>query len=339
MKMQVSKRLSQQAHMRGVLGIDTSNYTTSLCLLDESGQIAFEQRQVLEVPLGEQGLMQSAALFQHVSNLPELFSSARRKLGSYQILGVGVSSRPRKVTGSYMPVFKAGYLAAQSVAFGAHVPLIETSHQSGHLMAGIVTAKMTLSEGETFLALHLSGGTTDVLSVKRVQSDFEVEVLTSSRDLHIGQYVDRIGVKLGLSFPAGKQLEQLAKEWGDQDLPLIPSAVHNGSPSFSGPLSAAERLLQKGVPRAAIAASVQRSIATTLEKMLRHAFATTGLRRALLVGGVASNQYISDRLKKRLGISEEAHSSLYFCDPHYASDNAFGVAHIALSTLQHSSLK
>ncbi|MGZ4122221.1 MAG: O-sialoglycoprotein endopeptidase, partial [Tumebacillaceae bacterium] len=57
------------------LGIDTSNYTTSICLVDEQGQIVQEQRRLLTVEAGERGLQQSAALFQHVQNLPVLIES------------------------------------------------------------------------------------------------------------------------------------------------------------------------------------------------------------------------------------------------------------------------
>ncbi len=327
------KRMGLQEETGCVLGVDTSNYTTSICLLDRDGRIVYEQRRALSVPKGEHGLMQSAALFQHVVHLSQMISQMRPALCSCSLKAIGVSTKPRSQQGSYMPVFRAGDLAAQSIGVGASVPVIETNHQSGHIMAGLITAKMDVDFGESFLVIHLSGGTTDMLLVTRDHHDFQVQLLASSLDLHVGQYVDRIGVQLGLPFPAGKHLERLARDWEEKELPYLPSAVREGSPSFSGPLSAAQRLHESGIPHAAIAAAVQRSVATTIEKMLRHAFFNTGIKRALLVGGVASNQTIQQRLRKRFGMDATSSGALNFCAPQYASDNAFGVAHIARTAL------
>lgn len=316
-----------------VLGIDTSNYTTSVCLLDQYGDIAFEARNVLTVNSGEHGLRQSEALYQHIVHLPDILQEMNSIRAHYELIGIGVSTKPRNHKESYMPVFRAGYLAAQSIGLGSLAPIIETSHQSGHIMAGLVTSHMDVLPTEAFLVLHLSGGTTDMLRVTKARCDFEVELLASSMDLHVGQYVDRIGVQLGLPFPAGKFLEKLASEWEDQSIPIIPSVVKAGAPSFSGPLTAAQRLQSQGIPDAAIAAAVQRSIASTIEKMIRQAFLLTGIKRILLVGGVASNMAIQNRLRQRFAMDPHGSGPLYFCDPHYASDNAFGVSHIALATI------
>ncbi len=311
------------------VGIDTSNYTTSICAVDDSGNIVFEERRVLRVPDGDRGLMQSAALFQHVANLPTQLEKLSKTLAASRIGTIGVSAAPRSGQGSYMPVFLAGVLAARALATGAGGVLIETNHQAGHIAAGVATSGMPLQDGETFLAVHLSGGTTDMLSVTKHETDYRTEIVASGLDLHVGQYVDRIGVALGLPFPAGRHLEELAAAWGRKPVPVIPSRVKEGAPSFAGPLTAASRLLATGEPQAAVAASVLRSIAATVEKMLRHAFDTTGAKKALLVGGVASNQLIRARLERRFGADRGRDAGLYFCDPSYASDNALGVALIA----------
>jgi N6-L-threonylcarbamoyladenine synthase len=135
---------------------------------------------------------------------------------------------------------------------------------------------------------------------------------------------------MGLAFPAGKELEKLARLASGDFLP-IPSVVKMGNPSFSGPLSAAMRLLEQGVPREQLAASVLRVVANSLEKSIRYAMDQTGIKRILLVGGVASNQLIRERLHKRLGEGGAQLQKLYFSDPYYASDNAYGVALIARS--------
>ena len=95
-----------------VLGLDTSNYTTSAALFD--GQAGENLGQLLEVRSGELGLRQSEALFQHVRRLPELLE---RLLGERPVLqAVGASTRPRAVEGSYMPCFLAGESQGRGIA-------------------------------------------------------------------------------------------------------------------------------------------------------------------------------------------------------------------------------
>ena len=318
-----------------VVGVDTSNYTTSLGVVDAAnGELLYDVRRVLTVGPGERGLMQSAALFQHVQSLPELLVHLQ-KAGvdaGWNVRAVGVSERPRDLEGSYMPVFEAGVLAAHALAAGTDAAVVRTTHQAGHVAAGIATSSMAREQGEAFIVLHLSGGTTDVLRGTMGAPGFDLRTVAEGLDLHVGQFVDRVGVRLGLPFPSGPHLERLAGEW-DGPAPAIPSAVRAGRPSFSGPLSAAFRLIERGAPAAAVAAAVQRTIATTVEKMIRCAKEQTGVVPVLLVGGVASNQAIRQRLGERFRQGSDATGPLYFCAPRFSSDNAFGVALMARESM------
>ena len=91
-----------------ILGIDTSNYTTSLSLVGEDGFV--HVRKILDVKKGECGLRQSDALFLHTVNLPELFPKLYEayfeKYGEQaKIDAVAYSAYPRDAEGSYMPCF------------------------------------------------------------------------------------------------------------------------------------------------------------------------------------------------------------------------------------------
>ena len=116
---------------RYILGIDTSNYKTSIALTDEMG-IVCDLRRFLTVKQGTRGLRQSEALFQHVKNLPELFGEMRGGYGD-SIAAVSYSERPRPVEGSYMPCFLAGKSFAESLASVLGVPALGYSHQEGHI--------------------------------------------------------------------------------------------------------------------------------------------------------------------------------------------------------------
>lgn len=262
-----------------ILGIDTSNYTTSVALLTPSGELAMDRRIVLEVKEGERGLRQSEALFHHVNNLPKLLSQIGEDYEG-ELTKIVVSSQPRPKAGSYMPVFLAGLGQGRSLASLIGLPLKEVSHQEGHLMAGLWSVGENLEE---FLAVHLSGGTSDLLKVSFdvKERSFEIEELGSSRDLHAGQFVDRVGVKIGLPFPAGPHLEELAKE-GDLDNISFPASVDGYNMSFSGPTSAAMRAIEEGERREDIALAVQRSIANSLEKVLKKGIEEEGVKDILI---------------------------------------------------------
>jgi len=309
-----------------ILGIDTSCYTTSLAVVDQDGRLVKDLRQLLRVKKGERGLQQSAALFQHVQNLPVLFKDLGQELDFSLVKAVCASTRPRPAAGSYMPVFTACQGFGQVIGETARIPFYATSHQEGHIMAGIWSSQGP--SGKKFLAVHLSGGTSEVLEITRHDTGFGIRILGATGDLHAGQFVDRIGVEMGLSFPAGPELEKLAAGF-QGELPYLPTGVKGYSFSFSGPETAARILLHKGHAREAVARAVEHCVATTLEKVLRRAVEETGIQEILVVGGVSANAYIRKRLIHRLE-HRAVGGRLFFAEPRYATDNAVGVARIGL---------
>jgi N6-L-threonylcarbamoyladenine synthase len=146
----------------GILGIDTSCYTTSLAIVNELGVICTDQRQILTVPLGDKGLRQGDAVFKHLGNLPDLAKKIRREF-SGQLVAVAATERPRPIFNSYLPVFKAGYTFGKSLAYILGVPFYSFSHQENHLQMARWAANGP--RGGKFIALHLSGGTTEILLV------------------------------------------------------------------------------------------------------------------------------------------------------------------------------
>ncbi|MGC5324421.1 O-sialoglycoprotein endopeptidase [Brevibacillus sp. SYSU BS000544] len=305
-----------------LLGIDTSNYRTSLCLATEDGQIVAEAKRLLRVKEGKRGLQQSEAVFQHVMNLPEL--SDELSLTDWDIVAVCASAKPRPVEKSYMPVFKVGEGLARSLSVFLKVPHYITSHQEGHIAAGEFTSEVKPASDQ-FLAVHLSGGTSEILSCVRTRTGYQIEKIGGTIDLHAGQLVDRIGVALGLAFPAGPYLEKLAEDAADSTF-AVSSSVNGLQFSFSGPEAALLRAIdQQTASPAEIARATEQCIANTLEKSLRAAIESGHSKEILIVGGVAANKYIRERLIKRLE-HRAVQAKLTFCDPVYSGDNAYGVA-------------
>ena len=304
--------------MKGmVLGIDTSCYTTSVACFGEAG-VLYDGRTLLPVQKGDRGLRQSEGVFLHTRQLPPLVEAAFAAVSPDSITAVACSRAPVDREDSYMPVFLTGVGVARALAASLQVPMIPLDHQSGHIRAALIGNEKLLTA--PFYAVHLSGGTTDLLAVEaKAPGAFVIEPLGCSEDLHAGQLVDRVGVLLGCGFPAGKELESLARQATDRDL-RIPASVRELSCSLSGAESAARRTLDQGRPAAEIAYGVYDLLARTLTKLLTNAVTLHGERPVLLCGGVASSLLLRELLKERCDLP------VFFGESRFSSDNAVGVA-------------
>lgn len=312
--------------MKYYVGIDTSCYTTSVAIFDEVGNKVADERRILSVKEGKRGLAQSEMVFQHMRNLPELWERAVEKIEGEKIARIGVSAMPRRQEGSYMPAFLTGHGYARLVASTLRIPITTISHQEGHIYAGAWSCGDLVAED--FLAMHVSGGTTELVRVCAQDGRIRAaELIGGSIDLHGGQFVDRVGVALGLSFPAGKKLEELARSGHDAPIEL-PVSVRGLQVSFAGPESHAKRLLQQEVDRAAMAAGVEDCVAKTLARLLRNGVEQTGCQAILMVGGVMSNGYIRGYLKSYFD-KKRIRAKLYYPEAVYSPDNATGAAYAA----------
>lgn len=307
-----------------VLGLDTSCYTTSAALMDRKGNLLANCRKLLTVKPGKRGLAQSEMVFQHTRNLPEIFKQALTAAGDVKIVAIAASNCPRPVPGSYMPAFLVGYGYAEVLSAMNSLPFNVLSHQENHILAGRWSAKgPTVNE---YLALHVSGGTTEVVAVKDDGAHLALQLLGGSSDLHAGQFIDRVGVALGLPFPAGAHLERLAQAAFDRPVTL-PVSVKKLSASFSGPETAVKKLLAQGADAAEIAAGVEYCVEMTIWKLIAAAHKLTGYRNVLLVGGVTANFHIRSLLKS---LAKDHGLMLYVPDRDFSPDNAVGCAYFAL---------
>ncbi len=301
------------------LGIDTSNYTTSMAVMDQSAKYIQEAQELLSVAQGKRGLRQSEALFQHVTNLPKLMEKLSDSVPNLaaRIKAVAATTSPRPVVGSYMPVFLPGVGFGQGISSLLHVPFYALSHQENHIWAGLYNSQGPSKK--RFLSLHISGGTTELVLVQ-IDAAYRVTIdqLGGTKDIHAGQFVDRVGVALGLPFPAGTDLEEMTKK--SQKEIIIPSYHKEGQISFSGPETAAIRLIGQEDP-ADIGYAVFQCIGRTLAKLIRWGKTQTGESQVLIVGGVAANSHIRQILLQRLNSYH-----LFFASPRYSVDNSVGAA-------------
>lgn len=304
---------------RFYIGIDTSNYTTSCALFDACEcRLHSNVKRLLGVAQGERGLRQSDAVFAHIKNLPSVTAEALTDIEPSSLCAIGVSSTPRDADGSYMPCFLAGEVAASTLANAVKKPLHHFSHQAGHVMAAIWSSNSPDLLSREFIAFHVSGGTTELLFVKpRDGVGFDIEKLGGTLDLNAGQCIDRVGVAMGLDFPCGPKLEELALA-NTEKLESPKLSVKGCECNLSGVENKAARLLLDGKSREYVAAYVLDFIARTLIELTRGALDGRSLP-VLYAGGVMSNSIIKDMISRR-GFDAR------FAEPKFSSDNAAGCA-------------
>jgi len=292
--------------MRYFLGIDTSNYTTSISLVDENGRVCENRKMLLEVAEGERGLRQSDAVFSHIKNLPRIVDEIKKR----DIVAVGYSYAPRDVKDSYMPCFLVGKAVASFFAELNGLPLYHFSHQRGHVRAALYSCGREDLLNESFVAFHISGGTTDILHIE----NGKIEQIGGSLDLNAGQAIDRSGVLMGLKFPCGPELERLAAK--SKIKPKI--SVKGLDCNLSGLENKVRAQLSDGVPKEEVAAYVLDFITLTVDKLCENVRSVYPGIEMVFSGGVTSNRRIADRLGKKYDAS--------FAEPVFSADNAAGTA-------------
>ena len=307
-----------------VLGLDTSNYTTSAAVFDGEG--GRNQGRLLEVRPGELGLRQSDALFQHVKHLPEVVEAllGEESLGTVQ--AVGASTRPRAVEGSYMPCFLAGASQGQVLSQVLGVPFYAFSHQQGHLAAAAWSAGRLDLLDRPFLAWHLSGGTTELLRVEPEEDGVAVraEILGGTSDISAGQLIDRTGVLLGLPFPAGKGVEKLSRQAQKREYYKV--KVNGLTFSLSGMENKVRQMVQRGEEPAEIAWFAQETVCRVVQACTKAAMEVYPGLPVLCSGGVASNGRLKELLRQNCGA--------LFAQPQFSTDNAMGTAILTWRALE-----
>ena len=302
------------------VGFDTSNYTTSVAVATLDGEVVANFKTLLTVKEGQRGLRQSDALFEHTKNLPSLTDRLKSFLCERELrpVAVGVSATPRDVEGSYMPCFLAGVAAAHSFGAALNIPLYKFSHQNGHVMAAAYScgeAKKLLSA--PFVAFHVSGGTTEALYVEPKDRGFSVKLVGETDDINAGQLIDRVGVMMGFSFPAGKEMERAASEYQGK-IYKHPVCVREGRCSLSGGENIAAKIYGRGSDSSETAAFVFDFVCRTLIAMGEDVQSRLGKAPVLFAGGVMSNKLMRQRLSENF--------DAYFSEPEFSADNAAGIA-------------
>lgn len=303
-----------------ILGIDTSNYTTSVAIMTENGDLLANIKRPLTVKEGERGLRQSDAVFSHTKNLPSAFDEAKSIISDNNVVAIGVSEKPRNVDGSYMPCFLSGVAAAYAASAVSGSPIYKFSHQCGHIMAAIYSSANFELLSRDFAAFHISGGTTELISVHPLADGFKADIVGGTKDLNAGQIIDRIGVKMGFSFPCGKEIEASALEFCGK-VPTKKISRDGLYVNLSGLENMALKLYSETDNKPLVSRFVLNYIAKAIVEMSDAYIEKFGKTHFVYAGGVMSNSIIKQILKEKFECS--------FAEPAMSADNAVGIAYLA----------
>jgi N6-L-threonylcarbamoyladenine synthase len=297
------------------LGIDTSNYATSLAVVDtEKREVVCALKRLLPVKGGQKGLRQSDAVFHHTVAINQLLQELESNNALHNINCVCASHKPRPQENSYMPCFLVGALVGNAFALAKGLKLRKTTHQEGHLMAAVFGAGIDIKNTNEFLFFHVSGGTTELLHVKHLSI---THILGKSQDLYAGQAIDRLGVKLGFPFPSGQYVSSLAENCDEMIEPKI--SVNGLICSLSGLENKCNALIEKGEKNEYIAKFCLSYIAKTIVTMINNARIEYGNMPVLCAGGVMCSSTIRSYMQSKC-------ADVYFTSPSLSADNAVGVA-------------
>lgn len=302
--------------MATVLGIDTSNYTTSCAVYDSETGCLEKLSRLLPVKEGDRGIRQSDAVFHHTQQLPVLICELLKDK-NVKIDAVCASIAPRRQEGSYMPCFTVGLGTGRSIAASLNVPFYDVSHQQGHIMAALFSCdRMDLLKKE-FIAFHVSGGTTEALLVTPDENEIvNCKLAASTLDLNAGQLVDRIGVMMGLGFPAGKEMEKFALSCSET--PKMKATLKGRDCCLSGYENKLTKLYEETQDKSLVSRTTLECVRVTVEAMTDKLLDEIGDLHVVFAGGVMSNSIIREKLTAKFRCD--------FAEPSFSCDNAAGVA-------------
>ena len=327
------------------LGIDTSNYKTSVAAVDNDGRILCNISEYLDVPHGKRGLRQSEVFFMHSNRLPGIISEALKIIRPEEIAAIGVSDMPRRTEGSYIPCFLAGLNTARLLSDTLGIPMHRFSHQEGHAAAIIEKSDAPIAESHSLL-MHLSGGTTEILKCRRDDRAYSLDIMGGTLDISIGQLLDRFGVALGFKFPSGMYIDKLAATYNGGPLPgIVPGIrIMDGYFNLSGPeneLMKFARLFTENhgtgentddsvhienEELSAVCYELMERIADVLLISSNYLTSAYNADTVYMAGGVASSDTLRRIVSKK---SKEGKYRIVFGDAALSGDNAVGTALLA----------
>ena len=271
--------------MRGnlcILGIESTAHTFSASVATEKEGLLSDVKDVY-VPKEGSGIHPTEAANHHLVVADRIIGEALAASGLTpdSLDAVAYSMGP-----GLGPCLRVGAVSARSLALALGKPLVPVNHAIGHIELGCM-----LTGSGTPLVLLISGGHTMVIAC----SAGMWRVLGETLDLTLGQLLDQLGRHVGFASPCGRRIEEAASR--SHRYLKLPYTVKGNDVSFSGLLTAAKRMVDRGEPFDDVCFSVQEGAFATTVEVTERALAFTGNKEVMVVGGVAANKRLAEMLE------------------------------------------
>ena len=278
-----------------ILGIESTAHTASVGIVDEAARVLGLASDMYRPPTG--GIHPREAANHHVELLPGLVERAlaEAKVSPNELEGVAFAQGP-----GLGPCLRAGATVARTLSLLWDKPLVPVNHCVAH-----VEIARVLSGLEDPMLLYASGGNTQVIAY----GSGRYRVLGETLDVGIGNFLDKLWIALGGTFPGGPAIEAKAK--GGTTLIPLPYSVHGMDVAFSGMMTAALAHRANGASLEDLAYSVEVTAYSMLTEITERALAHRRRAEVVLGGGVACNE----RLREMVRAMAEARGGRSFAPP------------------------
>ena len=290
-----------------ILGIECTAHTFGVGIV-KNGKILANIRDMFETEKG--GIIPVEAAKHHRNVAEIIYRKALEKAGvnEDEIDAIALSNAP-----GLAPCLLSGLEFAKKKAKELGVKVIPVNHCIAHLEIGrSVGAKDPV-------LLYASGANTQIIAY----ASGKYRIFGETLDLGVGNFIDKFARYIGLGFPGGPKIEELAKKANIKDYIELPYSIKGMDVSFSGIGTKIEQLYKKGSSKENLSFSLQETVFAMLVEAAERALAHTGKKELVLGGGVACNS----RLQEMCKIMCKERGAMFFCPAkEYLVDNAGMIA-------------
>jgi len=288
------------------LGIESTAHTFGAAVLDGDGNILGDKRDSYSNETG--GIIPIDAAKHHEEVAERIINEAleEARLTFDDITLITVAGSP-----GLPPCLREGMKKAKELAKKHKKPLLAVNHAVAHLTSGTFFTKM-----KNPIFVYVSGANTQIISL---EGEY-FRIFGETEDVGMGNALDKLGRGLGLGFPAGPKIEELAKKGSYTELPY---SVKGMDLTFSGIVTETINRFKKGMKKEDLCFSFQETIFAMLTEVTERALAYAEKDEVVLIGGVAANQ----RLVKMLDTMCKERKAKFEAVPlNYTGDQAVMIA-------------
>ena len=299
------------------MGIESSCDETSVAIVKNGREILSNVIDT-QIPIHEKygGVVPEIASRNHIEAISRVTKKALEEANiSFEQIDAITPTYGPGLVGALL----VGLSYAKALSFATNKPLVGVNHIQGHIAANYITYKEL---EPPFICVMMSGGNTQIVHVKNYT---EFEVLGKTRDDAIGEAFDKVARVVGLGYPGGPKVDNLAKEGqANIELPKTHFDEDTFDFSFSGIKTAVINLHHKNsdINKADLCASFEKNVTETLMENVKKAIEKTRIKKITLAGGVSANSYIRNEFLKL----ENEGLKVYMPDLKLCTDNAAMIA-------------